>query len=98
MATTLIAMSIRAEDGRHCHYYKSVNEALAALAEQMGRDALGLEICKRYVDDWGRTMRLDTLPEGMTAAEHKQIGPAYDARECGTLTKAQRALLAKWGY
>jgi hypothetical protein len=96
MKSETYLLSINAEDGRHFHVYPSEAAALAGLTAQLGREPDSLT--GRHVDDWGRSLRVETRPAKWTEAKERRLGEAYDRRECGQrLTPAQRALLAEFG-
>lgn len=92
----------RAEDGRHVKSYTT-----HSLASQRVRDLVGrrdgelsgnIPDDTTVTDDDGRRVTIKEMPKGMTGKVYEKLLDAYDARECGTLTDAQTALLAKWGW
>jgi hypothetical protein len=91
----------RAPDGTHTRAFKSEALALAALAEMLGRstDDCGLPLCpgRSYYSDWGNVITVEQRGPGHTAAIETRLREAFDARECGTATKRQIALLEKYG-
>lgn len=95
MQSETYLLSISAEDGRHFHVYPDEAAALAGLTAQLGRQPASLK--GRHVDDWGRSMSVETRPANWTEAKERRLGEAYDKRECGLkLTAAQSALLAEF--
>lgn len=83
-----------AEDGEHISRIVGALPALHELAMELGREACTLRVGRRYTDDWGRQMRLERAGTA-TLRDRKGYGRAYDARECGVETRAQRALLER---
>jgi hypothetical protein len=95
MTSTAYLLSISAEDGRHFHVYPSEAAALAGLTAQLGRPVTSID--NRYVDDWGRSMRVEIRPARWTVAKERRLAEAFDRRECGQrLTPAQRRILAEF--
>lgn len=88
----------RAPDGTHNRTFKSEALALAALAEMLGREThegQPLKISTTYYSDWGNALTVEERAAGHTAARETALREAFDARECGTATKRQLALLDK---
>lgn len=91
----------RAPDGTHTRAFKSEARALKALAEMLGRETYGgepLKVGRTYVSDWGNVLTVEERAAGHTAAREDALREAFDARECGTATKRQLALLEKHGF
>lgn len=88
------AVTIHAEDGRHIKGCADEAAAIAELRSQVGRE--NVLIGPTYIDDYGREIYAEKLPDGMTAEIHKELLTAYDDRECGTVTAAQAELLKRW--
>ena len=85
---------ILAEDGVHPKVFKDLDSAGRELTRQMGRKPRdGIVLQKRYRDNWGRTLIIEERPKGWTAPKERALGAAFDARETGTATPAQLALL-----
>lgn len=95
MAARVYFLVIQAEDGEHIQRFTRLMDGLHELGMQMGREAATLVARRSYVDDWGRRMRLEAWPAGTTVRDRRGYRRAYDAREYGTTTPAQRRLLAK---
>jgi len=90
----------RAPDGTHNRTFETEKRALEALAEMLGRDTdMGqpLAVGRTYVSDWGNAITVEERPAGHTAALEDALREAFDARECGTATADQLALLEKCG-
>ena len=89
----------RAEDGRHVSVFATLEKAFGHVVEMVGEgNALLPEIGKRYYSDWGNVLVIEERPDNWTAGLERRVGAAYNARECGTLTKAQKALLKRVGW
>jgi len=88
-------------DGRSSKRFKTETAALASVAKSMGRDhdyGEPLQANRRYVDDNGGTHIVEEVSSSVrSAATDEALGRAYDARECGTATKRQLALLDRHG-
>jgi hypothetical protein len=88
-------------DGSWYKFFSTEAAALASIAKFLGRnhdsDGHPLRSGQRYVDAFGGTHRVSetTVPNARTMAA---IERAYDAREGGTATKRQLALLHRHGY
>jgi hypothetical protein len=85
-----------APDGQHVRTFKTEAAALKALAEFLGRKVEGLAINRSYVSDWGNRLIVEKRAAGHTAAREIALANAFDAREMGTATKRQLALLDKY--
>ena len=88
----------RAEDGRHIKSYTTQALASQALRDLVGRrDGLSGNVADgtEVVSDYGNVVQILKLPKGMTGKVYEKLMEAADARECGTLTAEQAALLAK---
>jgi hypothetical protein len=83
---------IRAEDGEHIRRFATASAAYAALKAQVGYE-IDPAIPANIVDDWGRRLAVEEWPAETSLKDRRGLRDAYDARECGTLTKAQAALL-----
>jgi hypothetical protein len=95
------ALITRAEDGRHIKSYTTHSDVSQALRDMVGRrEGLsgnppdGTEV----VDDYGRVVQMLKMPKGMTGKTYEKLMIAADARECGTLTDEQTALLTRWDW
>lgn len=91
----------RAEDGRHIKSHTTHAMASQALRDLVGRrEGLtglvpdGTEV----VSDYGNVVQILQMPKGMTGKLYEKLMIAADARECGSLTAEQTALLAKHGW
>jgi hypothetical protein len=89
-----------APDGTHHHAYKTAAGALKALRAYLTRslDAGPLEVGQTYYSDWGNALTVEARPAGHTAAKERALFHAYNARECGSATKRQLALLEREGF
>lgn len=86
-----------APDGTHNHVYKTVAAAERALVAFLGHPvefALGRD----YYSDWGNHLVVEERAAGHTARSEAALRSAFDARECGTATKRQLALLDRKGF
>lgn len=99
-------LTIAAEDGQHVSVHGTRAAAAKAFVDQAGpglsvqaqADAFVARTTSRTaaVDDWGRRISLGLAPFGIsTARQMEAYRRAFDARECGVETAAQRKLLAK---
>ena len=103
MSTTHWVVTVRAEDGEHVKVFRSVASATTEYQEQSGRLLSADESMSvarggtvRTVDDWGRSVRVGPAPHGITSAKQLEAyRRAFDARECGMLTAADRRILAR---
>lgn len=88
-----------APDGVHESVHKTLDAAGAALAKHLGRpiEARHVRLGEAYYSDWGNRLVIEARPAGHTARIERQLRAAFDARECGTATEAQLALLDKRG-
>jgi hypothetical protein len=89
-----------APDGTHNHVYKTARGALKALGDYLTRapDAGPLEVGQSYYSDWGNHLVVEERAAGHSARSESALRAAYDARECGTATKRQLALLDRKGF
>jgi hypothetical protein len=89
-----------APDGTHSRVFKTARGALKALRDYLTRapDAGPLEVGQTYYSDWGNRLVVEERPAGHRAATETALRAAYDARECGTATKRQIALLDRHGF
>jgi hypothetical protein len=93
------AVVIRAEDGRHVKSYSTQSLASQAMRDQVGRrEGLSgaIPANTNVIDDFGRSVTITQMPKGVTGKKYAAYLDAYDARETGTLTPEQEALLANW--
>ena len=95
MAYVLIMRDV---DGTHSSVYPSILPALDALAAYTGKDRDSVVTGVRYVSDFGSVGIVEQRPVGWTNRTERALAEAYDARECGTLTKRQQALLDRHGW
>lgn len=100
------AVTIRAEDGRHVHvlsydaacefFRKQVGDANIEAQAALALLDAGERGWAKIVDDWGRTIHMAPAPHGITTSgQYAAFLRAYDARECGRVTKRQLAILAR---
>lgn len=85
-------------DGRHVRAFKTEAAALKAMADWFGRPVDGYVSGRTYYGDWGNRLTVEERPSGHTVAREARLAKAYDARECGTATKSQMALLESLGF
>lgn len=87
---------IEAADGEHIFRYATEAAARSALTRQIGRERPeGWSLRTPVVDDAGRRLHIEVWPDGTTLRDRRDYGAAYEARECGTLTRAQSRLLKR---
>ena len=86
-----------AEDGRHVSMYATRHAAAKYVDEIIGRVA-ARELGQPYYSDWGQRLVIEERPDHWTVRLEKQVRAAYDARECGTASKFQTALLEGLGW
>lgn len=86
-----------APDGRHESVHKTLDAAGEALAKMLGYP-VEVKLGEPYYSDWGNRLVVEARPAGHTAAKERALRAAFDARECGTATKAQLALLDRRGF
>jgi hypothetical protein len=85
-------------DGTHTRTFRSEKTAIAALVKFLGRaDDCGEAICvgKSFYDNYGARQFIEERVTYVTAKQEDAQRRAFDARECGTATKRQLALLEK---
>ena len=83
-----------APDGTHMRVFETDGAAKDVLSTMLGGDqGVPLVIGRTYYSDWGNALTIEERPPGWSADAEEARRHAYDARECGTLTDAQEALL-----
>lgn len=98
--TTYVVIN-HAEDGTHNRVFKAKDGAQQYVAGflNFGVDAFRtFTLGHTYVGDFGNQLVIEERPDGWTAARETALRNAYDARECGTLSKRQKALLETLGW
>lgn len=89
-------------DGSWSKRFKTEAGALKSLAKFLGSetwDGEPLRSRRAYHDDFGGRHYIEEVAASVRSGRTDEaIGRAFDARECGTATKAQLALLARHHY
>jgi hypothetical protein len=86
-----------APDGRHVHTYSTIEKARKRMENMIGRED-EYKIGVPYISDWGNVLCIEERPDNWTTSTERAISDAYDARECGTATKAQLKYLEDRGF
>jgi hypothetical protein len=84
-----------AQDGTHESVHRTEALAQRALTKMLGRLPDEFQVGRTYISDWGNRLVVEERAAGHTAASERALREAYDARECGTATKRQLALLER---
>lgn len=88
---------IQAQDGLIVRGFHTRAKAEADIRQYVTVEG-ALEKSQTFYSDNGSSHFIDELQDGCNTATYRKLQAAYDAREMGTLTKAQTALLSKWGW
>lgn len=84
-----------APDGRHISCYSTLEKAQKQVLGLIGNPQWPFLIGRTYYSDWGNAITIEERPDNWTQSIEKRMSEAFDARECGTATSAQLALLDK---
>jgi hypothetical protein len=87
-----------APDGRHIHTFTTLEKARKHMEAMIGKREYPFEVNVNYISDWGNVLCIEERADNWTTSLERRMGDAYDARECGTATKAQLKLLEDKGF
>ncbi len=87
-----------APDGTHESVHRNELSAKRALARMLGREPAEFKPGRSYISDFGARLVVEERPSGHSVRDERALRRAFDARECGTATKAQLAFLERKGF